>query len=387
MRGVRKWWLVIIAVAVALAAATFSGFLVNTLAYGRAGVVVPISRQPTYVEPETAEIKTETVTAPQAEPPERGVEGITQGVMRYSEGERLIAYNADFGLKVGKGRLKEAVDRILSIANVQGGYLAFMSIGERDAYLTVKVPQNKFFTIIEELSRVGEVVSKSISGTDVTDQIIDLRARIKNAEALEASLLKLLEKAEKVGDILEVMRELSRVREEIEVMKAQLENLERSVAYSTITVRISEEEPKKEYMEIVFKALDSKDTPVPNTYLYVKGGEVMKLITDEFGEAKATFEKKQNITVIAKFYRSDGEILKTTLQEIADSNKTITIKFNKSSEPPTIDLDRISDAASVLLNYLVTGLVAIVILVIPIMLAVMALIFAVRLIYTKIKPK
>lgn len=67
-------------------------------------------------------------------------------------------------------------------------------LGEKSAHLTIKVPQESFSAFIEEVSMVGEVVGKSISETDVTDKIIDLRARIRNAEAVEASLLELLEK-------------------------------------------------------------------------------------------------------------------------------------------------------------------------------------------------
>ncbi|MEM2613105.1 MAG: DUF4349 domain-containing protein [Nitrososphaerota archaeon] len=183
------------------------------------------------------------------------------------------------------------------------------------------------------------------------------------------------------------MRELLKVREEIEVMKAELENLERSVAYSTITLWISEEEPKKEYVEILFKVLDSRDALVPNTHIHVKNAEVRKFITNEFGEAKTTYEMGQNITIIVIFYRSDGEILKKSLQDAADSNKTIIIKFDKPSEPPSVNPDWIWDVASALVNYLITGLMVVVMLVAPILFAAIALIILARWIYVKMKPR
>lgn len=110
------------------------------------------------------------------------------------------------------------------------------------------------------------------------------------------------------------MRELSKVREEIEVMRAQLENLERSVAYSTVSIAISEEEHKKDCVKILFRVLDSREEPVPNTSIYVKGGGVVNLVTDEFDEAEATFKKGSNITLIAAFHRPDGEVLKRPLR-------------------------------------------------------------------------
>lgn len=387
----KKWVSLLAVVTLALLVMTISGFIVSTLLYGRTGALVAISRKPAYVEPELAITKAVTATTtlpfPQIELPERGAEEVAQKAVAYTEQGRLIAYTADIGLKVGRGKVRETVDRILSMTNAYGGYLVSMSTGEKEAHLTVKVPQDKFFMAIEDFSRVGEVFSKSISGKDVTDQIVDLRARIRNAEALEVGLLELLKRAEKVSDMLEVMRELSKVREEIEVMKAELENLERSVAYSTIAVWISEEEPKKEYVEILFKALDSRDTPVPNTHIHVKDAEVREFITDEFGEAKATYEIGRNMTIIAIFYRSDGEILKKSLQDVADSNKTITIKFDKPSEPPPINPDWIWDAASALVNYLITGLMVVVMLVAPILFAATALIAVARWIYAKVRPR
>lgn len=385
----KKWVLLLVAIALALIVIMISGFIVSTFLYGRAGALLTSSKQPVYIEPELAIIKavTPSTTIPQIELPKSGVEETTQRAVTYREQRRLIAYTADIGLRLGKGKVGEAVDRILSITNAYGGHLVSMSVGERDVHLTVKVPQDNFFTAIEDFSRIGEVFSKSISGKDVTDQIIDLKARIRNAEALEAGLLELLKKAEKVSDMLEVMRELSKVREEIEVMKAELENLERSVAYSTITLWILEEEPKKEYVEILFKVLDSRDALVPNTHIHVKNAEVRKFITNEFGEAKTTYEKGQNITIIAIFYRSDGEILKKSLQDVADSNKTITIKFDKPSEPPSVNPDWIWGVASALVNYLITGLMVVVMLVAPILFAAIALIILARWIYVKMKPR
>jgi hypothetical protein len=187
-----------------------------------------------------------------------------------------------------------------------------------------------------------------------------------------------------VSEVLEVMRELSKLREEIEVMEAQLRNLEMSISYSTITIEISEEEARKEYVELLFKVLDSRSIPVPKTYIYVKGS-VERLVTDEFGEVKASFEKNTNITLIALFYRSDGEALKASMTDKADSNKTLTIRFDKPSEPPMINLEKLPAIASSLINYLSMGLTVIAILIVPLLVIVLILFVAIRKIYLKVK--
>jgi predicted Holliday junction resolvase-like endonuclease len=279
--------------------------------------------------------------------------------------------------------VEDSVNRILYIVDAYKGYVSSMNVGKEAARLTVKIPQDSFFKFIDEVSRIGKVISRMISGTDLTEKIIDLRARIKNARAVEASLVELLDRARNVSEVLEVMRELSKVREEIEVMEAQLRNLEMSISYSTITIEISEE-VRREYVELLFKVLDSRNVPVPKTYIHVKGsGE--RLVTDEFGEAKASFEKNTNITLIAIFYRSDGEALKASMMDKADSNKTLTIRFDKPSEPPMINLEKLPAIASSLINYLFTGLTVIAILILPLLVIMLILFVAIRKIYLRVK--
>jgi len=86
----------------------------------------------------------------------------------------------------------------------------------------------------------------------------------------------------------------------------------------------------------LFKVVDSKGLLAPNTYIYVKDSEASMFVTDKFGEVKVSSEKNTNITLIAIFYRSDGEVLKASLTDVADSNKTITIRLSKPSGPPYI---------------------------------------------------
>jgi hypothetical protein len=93
-----------------------------------------------------------------------------------------------------------------------GGYISSLSVWEDRAVLAVKVPQGSMMAFMEDVSRMGRVAGKSISGTDLADRIIDLEARLRGAREAEARLLELLDRARSVDEVLSIMREVSRVR-------------------------------------------------------------------------------------------------------------------------------------------------------------------------------
>lgn len=316
----------------------------------------------------------------------KAAESLQKHLTVYTDQERLVSYEASISLLSPINEVENSVDKILSIIDRYNGYVSSMNVGGKTAYLVARIPQNNLFSFLEDVSELGEVVSRSISGIDVTEKVIDLEARIRNAETIEVRLLELLNIAKNVDEILEVMKELSRIREEIEIMKAQLRNLDKSIAYSTVIIEISEKELRREYVKILFKVVDSRNLPVPNTYIYVKDGIDNTYVTDEFGEAVGSFEKNVNLTLIAVFYRSDGEILKASVSDVADSNKTITIRFEKSFEPPLINLEKLPIIASVFVNYLITGLTITIVFVIPMLFLVLLLLAVGRRIYVKIRP-
>lgn len=305
----------------------------------------------------------------------------------YSAEGRFISYTAELNIIVPRERINEAVDKILSVLDSYNGYIVSLNIERGSAHITVKVPQENLFIFISKVSNVGEISDKFITGVDVTDKIIDLKARIKNAEVVEAHLLELLKKAGTITEMLEVMRELSRIREEIEVMKAQLKNLEISTSYASISIKIYEKLLEKEYVEIKFKVLDSRNIPVPETHIYVKSSSISMYTTDVFGEAVIFSEKGLNITLIAVFQRSDGEVLKTSMTDISNQNKTILVRFDKPSEPQPINLDMISKATSILGNYLIIGFIIITVVMLPIAIMAVVLLTTIRKIYTKLKSR
>lgn len=109
----------------------------------------------------------------------------------------------------------------------------------RQVGLQVRVPEDNLEATLEALRGLGTVVSQTITAEDVTTQLVDLQARIRNLRKSEASLLEIMERSGSIADVLAVTQELSTVREAIERNDAQLKNLHNRVAYSTISLTLT----------------------------------------------------------------------------------------------------------------------------------------------------
>jgi len=89
---------------------------------------------------------------------------------------------------------------------------------------------------------VVEVQNENRSGQDVTQEYVDLESRLKNLQAAEAQLTRIMEEANKTEDVLNVFNQLVYYREQIELVKGQMKYYEQSAAYSAITARLIAEE-------------------------------------------------------------------------------------------------------------------------------------------------
>ncbi|GEP49985.1 hypothetical protein FNO01nite_06570 [Flavobacterium noncentrifugens] len=103
--------------------------------------------------------------------------------------------------------------------------------------LIIRVPSQNFEPFLSEIGKgVAYFDTREITSSDVTEQYIDSETRLKNKRVLETRYLELLKKAGKVSEILEIEKELSDVREEIESKEAQLKYLQSQVSMSAITI-------------------------------------------------------------------------------------------------------------------------------------------------------
>ncbi|MBV8366817.1 MAG: DUF4349 domain-containing protein [Candidatus Eremiobacteraeota bacterium] len=111
------------------------------------------------------------------------------------------------------------------------------------AQVQLAIPADRFDITMDALARLGAVQSRAISAENVTDQIVDGQARLRNLRRTEADMLRILDRAGKIPDVLEVTQQIAQVREQIEELDAQVQSLQHRVAYSTISIDIEDEKP------------------------------------------------------------------------------------------------------------------------------------------------
>lgn len=103
--------------------------------------------------------------------------------------------------------------------------------------IMIRVPSKNFDLFLSDISKgVTYFDNKEISSQDVTEEYIDIDARLKAKKILESRYLELLKKANKVSEMLEIEAQLSSIREEIEAKEGQLRYMQSQVSMSTITI-------------------------------------------------------------------------------------------------------------------------------------------------------
>jgi hypothetical protein len=161
--------------------------------------------------------------------------------------ERKIIRNANLTVEVTSP--PESQRKISSIAESHQGFIVTSEATQRtteDASkplvtvnLVVRVPAAQFNQTMEEIRAIGaRIIQEKITGQDVTEEFMDLEARIKNQKALEGQFLEIMKRAAKVEDALNVQRELADVRTEIEKLEGRRRFLENQASLSTITVTL-----------------------------------------------------------------------------------------------------------------------------------------------------
>ena len=175
--------------------------------------------------------------APAAMPASAAPQSVDTGVV-----ERQIIRTGTLSVVVAE--LAAAVTQVEDIvAGISGAFVAASNIQQDDprqvSTITVRVPVETFDATLAALRNVGaEVIDEDIRSQDVTAQYTDLTARLRNATAAEQQLLDILTRAQSVQDTIEVQRELTQVRERIEVLQGQLNVLTNQTSLATIVLRL-----------------------------------------------------------------------------------------------------------------------------------------------------
>jgi len=231
-------------------------------------------------------------------------------------GDRMIVRTGDISLVVSD--VADALENIIKLAGDYEGYVV-SSNSWRDGNRLVgniafRVPAESFDDAVRSLRQMAvEVNSESTSSTDVTEEYVDLTAKLHNLEASEEQLLKLMEQAGSVEEILEVQRELTSTRSQIEQIKGRMQYLEQTSSTSLINVYLEQAE-----LDIDFTASNRRVQEGREVYFTpeIAGGISPFTYEWDFGDGNTSTEASPSYT-----YRSDG-IFNVSLKVTDDRGNT-----------------------------------------------------------------
>jgi len=171
-----------------------------------------------------------------SEPPqldERNVDKLNEGFSRKVIREGSIRFES----KDANGTNKF----ISGIAKDLKGYISKDEVRDYtdriEHSLDVRIPVEQFDVLLSKISsHAGKLESKDISSRDVTEEFIDVEARLKTKTALENRYKELLNQANNVNEILAIEKELGKLREDIESVEGRLRFLKDNVSMSTLTI-------------------------------------------------------------------------------------------------------------------------------------------------------
>src|SRR5438874_4222883 len=163
-----------------------------------------------------------------------------------AQANRKLIRNAAVQLEIVS--FDDAVQKITALANEERGYVATTSAekqanGKLRGTVIVKVLPENLDRFLQKVRGLGELKNQTLGTEDVTKAYLDTDARLKNARVMEQRLVDMLKtKTGKVSDLLQVEKELGRVREDIEKMQGELKYWDSQVQFATVTVSLAEKE-------------------------------------------------------------------------------------------------------------------------------------------------
>ena len=159
--------------------------------------------------------------------------------------ERKIIRHADLNLETNSP--EESMTKIAAVADSKGGFVvesqqntSDVKTATRDIVtMTVRVPAARFTETLEEIRKTASrVIVENVRGEDVTEEFIDIEARLKTERALEQQFLEIMKQAKTVQEALNVQRELATVRGGIEKIEGRKRFLENQSSHSTVKIRL-----------------------------------------------------------------------------------------------------------------------------------------------------
>ena len=157
--------------------------------------------------------------------------------------EERVIKTADLRLEVEDGTIGDALREGRAIAEAAGGFLLSTSVEgdeRRSGEFTIRVPAERFEETMSALEDLGKIAGEHVRGEDVSQEFVDLEARLRNATAQEEVLFRLYDRSQSIADTIRVQRELEDVQLEIERLRGRLRFLEDRTDLSTISVSVTE---------------------------------------------------------------------------------------------------------------------------------------------------
>jgi PKD repeat protein len=157
--------------------------------------------------------------------------------------DRMIVNNGNMTLIVQD--IPDTLEAINQIAQSYQGYVVSSNnwkSGERIyGYVSIRIPAQYFSNAMDTIAQLAvEVSARSTSAQDVTEQYVDLTARLSNLETTREQLLAIMAEAKEIADILAIQMQLTNIGEQIEQIKGQMQYLEQTSSTSLITVNLEQ---------------------------------------------------------------------------------------------------------------------------------------------------
>ena len=159
--------------------------------------------------------------------------------------ERKIIYTAS--LEVVVEQFDNVQTKISKLVNQNDGFISSANLdrmtGERrSGRWTVRIPVANYREFLDAVGDIGVPAARNENASDVTEEFVDIEARIANKKKLEARIVELLERPDdKIQHVIEVERELARVREAIERMEGRMRYLADATSLTTVDILVREE--------------------------------------------------------------------------------------------------------------------------------------------------
>jgi glucan-binding YG repeat protein len=157
---------------------------------------------------------------------------------------QMVIYQADLQLRVKK--FEETLQNIEEQVIKYGGYISESNVSKDgieqvSGQITVRIPQKNFQAFLHDAEgQAAEVLQRNLTGTDVTEEYVDLESRLKSKRVVEERLTSFMQSAQKTEDLLKISADLAAVQEEIETILGRMKYLENQTSLSTVHIALYE---------------------------------------------------------------------------------------------------------------------------------------------------